>query len=545
MMQRNPTCPHPPDSLPGAIALAVALVVLPLAMALPVQTDHALQLLILPAWWLLGRTSRPGTAFGGTDRWLLFSFAVATVLSIACSAHPARSTVAAAALWWTLAAVATARGLAGRRTAGILVLAGIAIGASIGVIAVRIGLAAGTNHIPLYTHARIFGLHMFIGAIAAIGWVMLSFSSATRNTRIAAWLVAWITWTGLAWSGSRAPALGLAFALVVWFFSVTGPERKRLLIHTLLLGAAGLTTSYLLGPNFGDGWWHALARTSTAGTDLSALSSTRSDFWEVVWREILRSPWFGHGGDHYLFMRPRQVGNQPHNFVLQWLLEYGFAGAIPLFVLLARRLHEGFRSSVLKRRETTVPHVAWPGLIGSTVCALFDGVFYHVIVALPVAVLAGLCFAPLSEKAVAISIAPRRWLTGWLTASALVILVHNALSLALTKTIPSSPQTPAAHALRLFPSETFGLWHWLNAWKANDPDTSLEWAQWAQSQAIHPAWFHLYAAQCLWEQNDIPAALREVDMGLREAASMTEKAELGRLRRALEQRSNASHAPAN
>ena len=541
----SPDSPPQVCAVKASVALAGALVALPLTMALPVQIDQSLQLLILPAWWLIGRSVQTRTTYGRHDRWLLLAFAITTILSIACSDHPARAAVASAALWWTLAAAVTARRLCASRTAGMIVLAGIAIGAAIGVMADRIGLAAGATQIPLYTHARIFGLHMFIGAIAAIGWVMLSFSSATRNARIAAWLVAWITWTGLAWSGSRAPALGLAFALVVWFFTVTGPERKRLLIHTLLLGAAGLTTSYLLGPNFGDGWWHAVARTSTAGTDLSALSSTRSDFWEVVWREILSSPWFGHGGDHYLFMRPRQVGNQPHNFVLQWLLEYGFAGAIPLFVLLARRLHEGFRSSVLKRRETTVTHVAWSGLIGATVCALFDGVFYHVIVALPVAVLAGLCFAPLSEKTVAIPVAPRRWLTGWLTASALVILLHNALSLALTKTIPSSPQAPAAHALRLFPSETFGLWHWLNAWKANDPDTSLEWAQWAQSQAIHPAWFHLYAAQCLWEQNDIPAALREVDMGLREAASMTEKAELGRLRRALEQRSNASRAPAN
>lgn len=519
----------------GAISLSVALIALPLAMALPVQIDQSLQLLILPAWWLIGRSAQTRTTYCRRDRWLLPAFAATTILSIACSDHPARAAVASAALWWALAAAVTARGLTAHRTAGIIVLAGMAGGAAVGVIADRIGLAAGATQIPLYTHARIFGLHMFAGSIAAIGWIMLQSRSDNRYARIAAWLVAWIVWTGLAWSGSRAPVLGLACALTAWFCVAGGAERRRLTICAGLLGAAGMTTSWLLGPNLGDGWWSALARTSTAGADLSALSSTRSDFWQVVWQAIGHAPWVGHGGDHYLFMRPRQVGNQPHNFILQWLLEYGFVGAIPLFGLLANRLWEGLRGSLRARKETAVVRVAWAGLVGATVCALFDGVFYHVIVALPVAVLAGLSFVPEPKNTATSAAQPpsRRLLAGWLAAGIGALLLHNALSLALTKTTPSSPATMTARALRLFPSETFGLWNWLNAWQGEAPEASLEWAEWAQRHSTSPAWFHLYAAQCHWRQGRPDLALAEVDAGLEVAASKLETSELQRLRQAL------------
>ncbi len=513
-----------------ALVLAVTLIALPVSMMLPLQIDQSLQLLIAPAWLLLSRRKTNGdTPVSDWDQRLMLAFAGLTIISICFSPQSARAAVAAAALWWTLAAAMTARPLAQNPAAVRLVLAALALSAAIGVVVVRAGHERGWPMIPFYTHSRIFGMHMLAGSVASLGWFLLVRDS--RPAKVMAALIAGVVWTGLAWSGSRAPVLGLGVALIVWFYTSSKPERIQLALAGIGLGITAMTTSWLLGPTYGEGWWTALHRTVSAGTDLNALSSTRSDFWTVVWHRVIGSPWIGSGGDAYLFMHPRQVGNQPHNFLLQWLLEYGVLGTLPLLLLLAGRLFGGGRSA----GTSATIRVAFAGLTGVTVCALFDGVFYHVIIAIPAAIFAGLCVGPLRNDGI---IATTRWtknaLRVGLTAGAFILVLHNTLALALTHSRPASPDALVARTLRIFPSETFGLWNWLNTWKPDNPAAALEWAEWAQTHAVSPAWFHLYAAQCHWEQGDPKAALKEVDEGLETAASKIEKSELTRFKTALE-----------
>lgn len=525
---------HLAASTRSVAPLALMLAALPLALSLPVQIDLGLQLLALPgilcAW--LTRRDRAST-FGHIDALLVGLWGVSMIATLTMSPHAARSAVSTAALTLALATAGLAGSLARDANAKRILLAAMAGGAALGAVMVVIH---GGSTPALYTHPRIFGLHMLAGAVSALGWLL----AAEGRERAVAGLVAALTWTGLGWSGSRAPVLGLGIALVVGLLVYRPAERRRLLLHASWLGVVSLGASWAIGNGQVNGWWTALQRTASAGTDLGALSSTRTEFWQVVWSEILRAPLLGHGGDHYFFLRPRQVGNQPHNFILQWLLEYGFAGTIPLLALLARRLVLSLKASACDD-VTSEARAAAALLAGGTACALFDGVFHHAVIALPMAVAAGLAVPSRSDRNQSPRVFATTWRI-WVCAACLALIMHNGLSKALTSPRPpDSPDSPAPIVLRHFPSETFGLWSWLNHWQTTSPEVSLDWARWAQKHSTDPAWFHLYAAQYLWRRGDFEGARAEVEAGLTVVGSQIEFSELNRMRAALDITTHADH----
>jgi O-antigen ligase len=483
---------------PAALALAGTLAALPLLLHLPVDTDRALPLAFLPTLILLRKNFCPANRL---IVGLLLWAASVMLLSALLADHPARSLVMTAAVACTLAGGVAAYQLARSLPAQRLMLAGLTAGAVLGVLMIRWGVGDRHMSFPTYGSARLFGAHQFIGCLASLGLLILP--GCENRWRPLTVLAAFIVWTGLAWSGSRGPAVGLAVMLGLWFWRGNRAERRALLLWAPLLTIGALAFSYPLGrPYVQMGWAPQLANTLQS-TGVAAMTSGRTEFWLATWSRVAEAPWFGHGADGYLFIRPAQWGSQPHNVALQWLYEYGWLGALPLLLLIAQGVRGMFSASAPADASGPARRWAAAALSGTFAFGLLEGVFYHAVAFMPTAVIAGCTLALATGPApLPVSVWPARLGRLGLLAALVMLAFHGWLGWHLRVAPEFTPDSIAARALRVFPSTTDGLRHRIEGWRRTHPAAVMPWIRWAQTEAPEQAAYHLYAAQLLlWEKN--------------------------------------------
>ncbi len=484
-----------PPCFSPALAFAIPFSLLPWLLLLPLDSDRALPLAFVPAILLSLRNIRSAPKI---ELLLLAWIGVSLIVSALGSDHTPRALVMSASVFLTLLAGCAAAPLARNPAAVRLMLAGILTGAVAGTFMVGLGVGFDRMSFPVYWSARLMGAHQFAGCAAAL--VLLRLSPTGFTNRIFPFLGAAVVWTGLAWSGSRAPALGLAVFVALWFWRGSRDDRRFLLRWATALSFLALACSYPLGTPFPQmGWWHAFTRTAAAvdsgAVNIAIITSSRTDYWMASWQQILRSPWFGNGADAYLFLSPTQPGNQPHCMPLQWLLEYGVFGLIAWLALLARSV----RSLGSPASAST-----WSAAIvaGAAGYSLFEGAFYHMASFLPASVLAGLALGFATTSGPPLVAFSRPLLRIPVLVSATLLLIHNWLGLMLLKAPNVSPDSPPARLLRAFPSTTHGITNWTERWRRNDPVLAMDWIQWAQTVSPNPGALHAHAAQVyLWQKN--------------------------------------------
>jgi O-antigen ligase len=390
------------------------------------------------------------------------------------------------------------------------VLGGIALGAVIGGGMVLAGAGGDYMDFPTYWGARIFSMHQYAGVVAGLGWLALR--PATRGASLAALALTAAACVGLASSGSRAPLVGLALTLACWLWRGAGADRRLLLRTVPALAGFALLVSWWIGtPYAAMGWWSAVSRT-TGAASLAEVASGRAYFWPVVWKQVWNSPWIGHGADAYQYIQPRLHGAQPHSAPLQWLYEYGFAGTIPILLLLALGLAPLLRKDPLPEGRGKTFRV-WSGsaLAGALAYGLFDGVFYHMVAFMPFVVFAG--FALGGDESRRAPLSPLRWhrvLRPGLLVALLAILLHGWLGLMLLRAGKVGPDSPPARLLRAFPSTTFGLNNWIKQWEQTHPEAVMDWITWAQSASNQQPEYHLAAVQIYLGRRDFISAEREL-----------------------------------
>ena len=366
---------------------------------------------------------------------------------------------------------------------------------------------------PLYGHARIFGLHMLLSAAAVL--TLLVSAPTTHTIKCFTFVAGVVLWSGLFWSGSRAPLAGLAAATIIWFWFGTVGEKRRLAIWVPVLGLAGILGSQLLGTQTRSLGWTRIVASTVHTNGIQGFSSERNLIWSQTLGEISHSPWIGQGADAYRFIQPLPVGDQPHNFILQWVLAFGIPAALALIILLGRRTLRGLRGTSGLQEHTVWQRGAAACLVAAIVGGLFDGVFYHAVAFIPVAFLAGLAGATASEAKTNRVARGGLWrCTGQMTciiASAIVGL-HAWLFFNLLAPPPSSSRAIAAQVLHAFPSATYGFWRWIDAWATSVPvQERLAWLKWAQNHAPQPAIFYYQEAQCNLVKRDLVAAKNALD----------------------------------
>ena len=244
-------------------------------------------------------------------------------------------------------------------------------------------------------------------------------------------------------------------------------------------------------------------------------------------------------------------GAQPHNFVLQLLLDVGAVGTLGAVALGVVVLWGAARA----RRQAAAPHAGsvtgqiWlPLTLGTAVAGLFDGYFFYPLALIPAAVGFGAAAAAIggTEEKKPAAPALRRdtlWLAPALGATAVLAFHCWLFQNVVHRAPPATPDALVARAWRMFPSVTYNLDFWIDAWEERFPDAALAASRLAARQAQGPDFFRVKTALLLARRGDHRAAAAELERA-RDEALPEQRPAIERLLRQARAASAAMTAPA-
>jgi O-antigen ligase len=249
----------------------------------------------------------------------------------------------------------------------------IVVGMACLTLVYRIGLDSGYpfgTEIPGFAHLR------HTGYLFAPAMVLSIAQLAARPRR---W---WPAMPALAlnaalclWFGSRGPFFGVGCGLVAAFLLFPDFRRPALIARVGGATAAGAALSVAIPspPNAG---FNAIMRLFESSTDPTAFTSGRLTFWKETAAHVLEKPLFGHGAGQFQHIVPiaGDMYRHPHNFVLQVIFDWGFAGGGAFLVLVSLAL-----AAALRRTHLGATHgqLAIFGAVSMLAFALVDGILFY------------------------------------------------------------------------------------------------------------------------------------------------------------------------
>lgn len=164
--------------------------------------------------------------------------------------------------------------------------------------------------------------------------------------------------------------------------------------------------------------------------------SGRERLWQWAWEMALDNPWLGVGPMHYSATY-NPVAAHPHQVVLQWLAEWGFAATFIALTLGTWGLLHGARC-LRQVSASELDAGLWTAIVGALVLAQVDGVFVMPYTETWLALLVGLALARWSKPPM-----PSR--IQRLACAIIAIPVLLILGKVLISEAPSVPQTADAY----------------------------------------------------------------------------------------------------
>lgn len=182
--------------------------------------------------------------------------------------------------------------------------------------------------LPTGTNVRQIGYFSAILAIAPISLLLFGKTKTSLWCLIVAMIVMFISWTG-----SRGALAGLFIApliasLTLW--RALPLRRTALLLISFVVGMAASLPLPAPAPDFG------LVRMASSLSQ-EDLGSGRNYVWKTTITEIAKSPWIGHGSGTFRPSMKNLYGygfNHPHQFVLQYVYDWGLLGGGAACILL-------------------------------------------------------------------------------------------------------------------------------------------------------------------------------------------------------------------
>ncbi len=160
--------------------------------------------------------------------------------------------------------------------------------------------------------------------------------------------------------------------------------------------------------------------------------SGRERIWQWAWEMALDNPWLGVGPMHYSATY-NPIAAHPHQVVLQWLAEWGFAATFIALAIAAWGLLHGARC-LRQASANELDAGLWIAIVGALVLAQVDGVFVMPYTETWLAFLIGLALARWSKPAT-----PSR--TQRLACAIIAFPVLLVLGKILISEAPTLPQT--------------------------------------------------------------------------------------------------------
>lgn len=189
-----------------------------------------------------------------------------------------------------------------------------------------------------YSNIRVLGY--FSGGVTtafALMWaVALGSGSRPKMALYAALAV--ISWSVLFWSGSRASLAGVIAAVALVWLLVSRPKWKEVTLSlvTMLAGYALHLTYHLPDRHFGFGTRLERTLNGIAESDMTLLTTNRSDLWAWAIERISEAPLVGHGLYAMSHMRNESFNFfHTHNVILEYLFGLGIPlGGLIVVVML-------------------------------------------------------------------------------------------------------------------------------------------------------------------------------------------------------------------
>lgn len=222
---------------------------------------------------------------------------------------------------------------------------------------------------PLGSHVR------NIGNVAAVTCVITSmilinniFKSRLHNCLMAASALS--IWSFLVWNGGRSSmAAAIITSVLLMIFSLYFAKAR---IRACLLVIAIIVAGFATGDHMSVFRWNGLQRSThviqTNAAENSALAndaftSGRMTMWSISLNELKKSPWFGLGPYGYYFIPGKTFDDQPHNLIIQFMVEWGIIGTSFMLGLLGYCAFYGLKQLPSAFRERDFSYIAGASVI--------------------------------------------------------------------------------------------------------------------------------------------------------------------------------------
>lgn len=231
---------------------------------------------------------------------------------------------------------------------------------------------------PFYMNIRQAGFH----CTAAI-FVLLPMIQHARSWRsiipLSTLLIISISF--LFWSGSRGPALAAYLTIVLWllFLLLNKKPLKRLIVVTVCCSVLAVFLSEQLSVMPWNGIVAATER-SVEAVSVERLSSGRLNLWLFAWEHARSNLVFGSGAESYFLAKNTPIGFQPHNSILQFLMNWGVPGLVASFSILLIAFLKGwfaFFQASKSNSEQAFQSTGGLIIIAFMATSLVDGTLYH------------------------------------------------------------------------------------------------------------------------------------------------------------------------
>lgn len=246
--------------------------------------------------------------------------------------------------------------------------------------------------VPHFSNVRHFAQLCFLA-----GSCSLALSLTYRKLAFSGFAMTCIALFGILASGSRGALLAwVAFAVLLASMSLQRWRTSLIAASALVISATVVwqlhTTRVLESPNL-------FVRVMSSG--IEDISSGRNHIWIDSLAKIAERPFFGHGPEAYRISGCcNRTVFQSHNFVLQFVMEFGIVGCA-LFLLLAWKLVSalGGPARIWRTATNCTETAILLSMLGAFLAfAMIDGLLYHPVPLMAFATICGLLAASLYNQ---------------------------------------------------------------------------------------------------------------------------------------------------
>lgn len=234
------------------------------------------------------------------------------------------------------------------------------------------------NSPPLNSHIRHTGYQ--VAAALSFFFIFLIRHCEKKSLSLIHILGFIFLWTFLFWLGGRGVVISIfiTFLCLTFILRYKNIQYKKIAIIVVSSIILGLLLSELLSIFSWNGILQSIQR-SVASESVNRLSSGRITLWLATIDSLRNNIWFGLGPQGYFLMENRTFGVQPHNVLMQFLIEWGVVGTLLFLLLLFKAAWFGFKQHILSKENYLSPSALAAGAVICTLSinALTDGTYYH------------------------------------------------------------------------------------------------------------------------------------------------------------------------